>query len=160
MFSITLYRKALFHRKVQKNQKNIVFVLPMEPYLFCLVAIREYLMYNRIPGFLAVVWFGSFPLPSPLPSRQQVVSLSQSSCVSTVELLTKEWRGARSQIIRRRESLVLYKSTFWLQWLECDTGCHPTHSIVEWLWLPTQCLCVPLSPPHSLSLSIAREWCN
>jgi len=42
----------------------------------------------------------------------QVVSLSQSSCVSPVELTN--WRGrewwARSQIIRPRESLTLYKS--------------------------------------------------
>ncbi len=32
------------------------------------------------PGFLAVIWFGSSPNPFPL-SRQQVISLSQSSCV-------------------------------------------------------------------------------
>jgi hypothetical protein len=52
------------------------------------------------------------PPSSPPPSRQQVVSLSQSSCVSPVELTN--WRGrewwARSQIIRPRESLALYKS--------------------------------------------------
>ncbi len=39
----------------------------------------ECIKYRR-PGFLAVVWF------DPPLSRQQVVSLSQSSCVSPVEL--------------------------------------------------------------------------
>ncbi len=50
----------------------------------------------------------------PHPSRQQVVSLSQSFCVSPVEL--NYWRGGRSQIIRRRESLVFCKSfnTLWV----------------------------------------------
>ncbi len=46
---------------------------------------REYWRIHRVPGFLAVVWFGSFQIPSPL-SREQVFSLSQSSCVSPVEL--------------------------------------------------------------------------
>jgi hypothetical protein len=36
-------------------------------------------MIHRGPVFLAVVWFGSFLTPFPL-FRQQVVSLSQSSC--------------------------------------------------------------------------------
>ncbi len=62
---------------------------------------------HRGPGFLAVVRFGSFPL-----FRQQVVFLlSQSSCVSPVDLLTGEGGGwARSRIIRPQESVVLYKS--------------------------------------------------
>jgi hypothetical protein len=46
-------------------------------------------MYNRIPGFLIVVKFGSL-LSFPL-SRQKFVSHSQSSCVSLVELT--DWRG-------------------------------------------------------------------
>jgi hypothetical protein len=56
-------------------------------------------MISRGPGFLVVVWFGSSPIP-PLLSCQQVVFLSQSSCV---------FAG------RCRESLVLYKSfnTLW-----------------------------------------------
>jgi hypothetical protein len=52
------------------------------------------------------------PSPSPL-SRQLLVSLSLSSCVSPVELTDGNvWgRGwARSQIIQPRESLALYKS--------------------------------------------------
>jgi len=40
-------------------------------------------MIFRGPGFLAIVSFGSFPPPL---SPQQVVSLSQSSWVSLVEL--------------------------------------------------------------------------
>ncbi len=37
-----------------------------------IVEFREYWMICRGPGFLAVVWLGYFPTPSPL-SRQQVV---------------------------------------------------------------------------------------
>ncbi len=49
----------------------------------------------------------SAPRPPPNPiSRQQLVSLFQSSLVSAAELLT----GVRSQNIRPRESLALYKS--------------------------------------------------
>jgi hypothetical protein len=47
--------------------------------------------------------------------RQQVVPLSQSSCVSPVELTNGrggEGEGKKSQIIRRRESLVLYISIY------------------------------------------------
>ncbi len=51
------------------------------------VTTRECWMINRGPGFLAVViWPFSRPLLTPSPSRQQVVSLSQSSCVSSDEL--------------------------------------------------------------------------
>jgi hypothetical protein len=38
----------------------------------CLVHPREYWMIYRGPGFLAIVWFGSFPPPSPPPSLQSV----------------------------------------------------------------------------------------
>jgi hypothetical protein len=50
--------------------------------------------------------------PLPLLTLQHVVSLSHSSCVSTVEVNGKgEGVGwARSQIILHRESLTLYKS--------------------------------------------------
>jgi hypothetical protein len=48
------------------------------------------------------------PTPPPSP-RQRLVSISQSSCVSPVELTDGGGLG-RSQIRRWRESLVLYKS--------------------------------------------------
>ncbi len=45
----------------------------------------------RDSGFLAVVRFGSFPLPTP---RQQDVTLSLSSCVSPVQLTNgRGWGG-------------------------------------------------------------------
>ncbi len=63
--------------------------------------------------------FRENPPPSSL-SRQQVVSLSQPSCFSTVELTDK--RGGdegmgKEPNIRRRDSLILYKScnTLWFQ---------------------------------------------
>ncbi len=54
--------------------------------------------------------------PFPPPACQQVVSLSQSSCVSTVEL-TAVGAWAWSRIIRLQESLAFYKSfnTLWLK---------------------------------------------
>ncbi len=56
---------------------------------------REHWMIYRGPSFPANGWFGSSPTPSPI-SRKQVVSLSQSSCVSPVELvdcwLVESWR--------------------------------------------------------------------
>ncbi len=56
--------------------------------------------------------------PPPLPSASYSVSLAQSSLGRRSILLTGEGRGGgcgRSQIIRRRESLVLYNSfnTLW-----------------------------------------------
>ncbi len=77
---------------------------------------RQDWMINRGPGFLAVIWFGSTPTPFPL-SHQQVATLSQSSCVSLIELTDgrggREW--AWSRIIRPQESLAFYKSfnTLW-----------------------------------------------
>ncbi len=66
---------------------------------------REYLMYCRGPGFLAIGWLGSFFHPL---SRHQVVSLSLSSCVCRPSsLLIRGTGGGRCQIIRRRESLTL-----------------------------------------------------
>jgi hypothetical protein len=52
---------------------------------------------------LAVLWFVSSPASSSSLSHQQVVSLYQSSCVRR-----RGWE--RNQIIRQRESLVLFKS--------------------------------------------------
>jgi hypothetical protein len=67
---------------------------------------REYLLSYRGTGFLAVVWFSSFLLPPPPLSRQQVVSLSQSSCVSPVELTHRG--GGEESNPRTARKLVLY----------------------------------------------------
>jgi hypothetical protein len=62
--------------------------------LFLTLWIWEYWRIYIVPSFIAVEWLGSSPTPSPL-SRQQVVSLSQSSCVSPVELTDgRVWEGA------------------------------------------------------------------
>ncbi len=68
-------------------------------------------MIYRGAGFLAVVWFGSSPAPSPPLLSASRLSLSQSPFVSPVELADVRGGGwGRSQTIRRQESLVLYKS--------------------------------------------------
>jgi hypothetical protein len=51
-------------------------------------------MICRVPGFLAVVLSGSTHAPPP-PYDQQVASLSQSSCVSLVELTEGMGGGGR-----------------------------------------------------------------
>ncbi len=62
------------------------------------------------PDFLAVEWIGSSQTPPP-HSRQQIVSLTQSSCVSLGELTDGRGGGwGRIQIIRRRKSMFLNKS--------------------------------------------------
>jgi hypothetical protein len=73
---------------------------------------REYWFNYRVPGFLAIVWFCSSSTPpprapSPLPSVGPTGDTQENW----------EREGERSQIIRRRVCLVLYKSfnTLWLQ---------------------------------------------
>ncbi len=66
------------------------------------IAAREDWIIYRGPSFLAVVWFGSLHTHAPpySYSRQQIASLSQSSCVSSVELTNgrggRGGRGAQS----------------------------------------------------------------
>ncbi len=75
--------------------------------------IKEYWMFYRGPGFLAVVRFGSSPLPL------QSTSCHSSSVLCIVcrrsNLLTGEG-GGKDQVIRPKESLVLYKS-FNILWI-------------------------------------------
>ncbi len=60
-----------------------------------------------------VEWFGSFPNPPPFP----VSKLDTKRLIKRDNVLTgdgggsREWGRARSQIIRQRKSLVLYKSS-------------------------------------------------
>ncbi len=67
-------------------------------------------MFYRGPSFLTVVLFGSLPHPFPPLSRQQVVSLSQSSFVSPVELTDGRGDGRGARSYERQDSLALYKS--------------------------------------------------
>jgi hypothetical protein len=70
----------------------------------CCISNREYLMYYRGSGFLAVFCFGSF-----LPSTASKLSLflSVSVCRRSSSLIG-EGGGGRSQFKRRRVSRVLY----------------------------------------------------
>ncbi len=68
---------------------------------------RECWIIHGEPGFLSVVWFGSSPTPSPL-SRRHTGKLRKKDNLLTGGVGGKGW--VRSQIIRPRESLVLYKS--------------------------------------------------
>ncbi len=77
------------HLKIRVEQMQRQWVVPSED-----------LMYYRGPVFLAVEWFGSSP------TTFSILSLSQSSCASTVE--GGERGGGRSQKLWRPESLVLY----------------------------------------------------
>ncbi len=74
-----------------------------------LIVIENWIIF-RIPGFLAIVWFGSSPTSLPvskLDRRHTVLPEKREN------LLTGEgWM--RSQIIRPRESLVLYISRYYL----------------------------------------------
>ncbi len=63
---------------------------------------REYWMIYRGPGFLDAIRL--LLRPSPPVSRQQVVSLSQSSCVLPVELTDGRRGWVRSLIIRPQQS--------------------------------------------------------
>jgi hypothetical protein len=67
-------------------------------------------MFYRESGFLArlMIWF----FPPPLLSRQQVVSLSQSCCVSLVELTDGRGKGTAAG---EKACMVLYNplTTLW-----------------------------------------------
>ncbi len=63
-------------------------------------------MNYRGPGFLAVIWFGSLPIPFPTSKLSLFLSLK---CVAG-QAYWREKGWARSQFIRPPESLSLYKS--------------------------------------------------
>jgi hypothetical protein len=66
-------------------------------------------MYYRGPGFLTVVWFGSFPLPSlPTLRKASCFSFSVFLCIA-VELADGRGEEEGAKSYRQRESLVLYK---------------------------------------------------
>ncbi len=61
----------------------------------------------REPDILAVVWFNSSPIPSTLPSVGSTGDAQEDWERETTCWREREW--GRSQIIRRRESLILFK---------------------------------------------------
>ncbi len=80
-------------------------------------------MIYRGPGFLAVVWYGSPPLPlSPsCPSEARPATTRKTE--KEEKLLTGEGKGVgEEQIIRQQQSLVFYKSfnTLWFDVYEYD----------------------------------------
>ena len=79
--------------------------------LFSKVLLNEYWMIYRGPGFLAVVWFGSStsPSPSPVNGCLSCSVLLWVACRAYWREKTRERVGERSQIIRRRGCLVIYK---------------------------------------------------
>ncbi len=81
-------------------------------------------------GFLTVVRFGSFPLPSP-PPRPQVVSLSRSSYESPVELTDGRGEGEGAKSIRQRESLVLYNPITALWFNHSSTKCKLFYAVTS-----------------------------
>jgi hypothetical protein len=97
---------------------------------------REYWIIYRGLGFLTVVWFGSYPTfsPSPIskPNRRYADRLER-------EMELANGRGVsgwgRSQIIQRRESLVLYKS---LIPPDLNISCFPCEILYLYI-LPLNC---------------------
>jgi hypothetical protein len=81
--------------------------------IWSVLGTREHWMIYWGPGFLGVVWFGSYPTPTPLCHVQDVY-FSQSSCESPIELTDgRRGRGVklgRGQIIRRQGSLTFCNS--------------------------------------------------
>ncbi len=90
----------------------------------------------RLPSYskICTLWVICFD-SSPILSRRQVVSLSQSSCVSPVELTYGERGERRWGRSRERESLAFYK-------------------LFTTLWTATP---PPPPPPHALCLSGVRH---
>ncbi len=87
-------------------------------------------------GFLAVIWFGSSPNPFP-PSTVSKLSLFLSLSVCCRPSLLREWGGwrgeARSQIVRPRESLDLYKEFYTLWCVPCQLILDPILAVSPFL---------------------------
>ncbi len=101
--SVRLYKRGvqgvqiyLLHPALISNPPHAHFLLsPVSPPVDPLPSTREYWMiyYRGLQAFLRSYDLASCPPPLPtLLSRQQVVSLCQSPCVSLVEL-TDRWGG-------------------------------------------------------------------
>ncbi len=89
---------TLCHAVIDKKSTHKYNSAGRSPYTYGLntfiILPREDWMIYRGPSFLAVVWIGSTPAPSPL-SRQLIGRLSKSSCVSLVQLTDGRRGGGR-----------------------------------------------------------------
>jgi hypothetical protein len=86
-------RKPLDSLKVLTERKRPSCWPGSSPLMQLRYRTREHCMIYWVPGLLAVVvWFSYSLIPFPI-SRQQVDSLSQSFCLSAVELTDRGRRG-------------------------------------------------------------------
>ncbi len=128
-----IFSKCSFLKQLKYFTQSIRFsgICPLD-------AAREYWMIYMLsrPSF-----HFSPSLPPPPPSCQQVVSFSQTSCVSPVNLTGgREGKGwGRSKFIRGRYSLVLYESfnTLWKQRFSSKRVCLVGMGILSVPQLPT-----------------------
>ncbi len=78
---------------------------------YFMVETREYWMVYRGPSFLGVAWFAPPPDPPPFSVSKLSLFLILPVCRRSISLMVGTGWG-RSRIIRRRESLVLFKPFF------------------------------------------------
>ncbi len=71
---------------------------------------REYWMVYRRPGLKAIVWLGSSSTSLPLLSSASCLSFSVFLCIACRAYWRERGGVGQDKIIRRRESLVLFKS--------------------------------------------------
>jgi hypothetical protein len=86
----------------------------------CSIAMaREYLMIYRVPGFLVVVWFGSFPTPSPPPFPVNKIDWQHKGRLRKKDnLQTGEGGGVGEINIWCNEIIALFLSddVLWRKW--------------------------------------------
>ncbi len=126
---LTFFYRPICYFFMMHTQRVIVRVKGQPRLLFCIrLSVLKVTSINRWDGFVKHGWqqrelndkgpgLLAFVTPVPLPlSRQQLVSLSQPSCVSPVELTERRRGRAWRRIIWPQKSLALYKSfnTLWL----------------------------------------------
>ncbi len=80
---------------------NMAATRETDPVLLSVIGETESIDHYREPGFLAVVRFGSSPTAPPPPNPS--LSLSQSSCVSPVELTDKTRGGGGAKLYGREK---------------------------------------------------------
>ncbi len=122
------------------------------------VLVREYWIIYRGPGFLAFLWFGSSPTPSPPVSKFDRRHTGRFSNKDKLLTGRGEGWGGESKIIRRRESLVIYKSfnALWSTTAELETIMIPStgsHACISsfrghfaLIWNDLKARCVQIVP--------------